>query len=177
MKRLSMKAVYIMALSVLLYSCAEHEDDEGMGDDDAMVESAEVETTGSGSMASDAALSSFSNDYPSATGAEWESEDNMHEVTFNNGGKQMTAVYTMDGRRFATEIPISKEMLPEPVMKNAGAMGDIQEVEQITLADGTIHYGVQVAGKDYIFDEAGSMVESDIMDDDDTEEDNRDIRD
>lgn len=175
MKRPSMKAVYVMALSVLLYSCAEHEDDEGMGDDDATVESAEMPTTGV--MASDAALSSFSNDYPSATNAEWDNEDELFEVTFNNNGSQMTATYTMDGDRFSTRVAISREMLPEPVMKNATAMGDITEVEQITLADGRIHYGVEVAGDDYIFDETGSMIENDAIDNDDTEDDNRDIRD
>lgn len=155
-----MKQVYILALSLFLFSCGEkHEDDEGMGDDDATVEEVMPTSTELSSTPPEVVTTAFAADYHDAENPQWMVNDGMYKVTFTTGNTEMHAVYMPDGSRYMTEIAISQEMLPKVVSDAAGAMGTITNTTQRTMADGTVQYGIKVADRDYIFDETGSMID------------------
>lgn len=155
-----MKQLYILALSLFLFSCGEkHEDDEGMGDDDATTEEVMTAPTELSSTPPEVVTSMFANDYHDAENPQWMVNNGMYKVTFTTGATEMHAVYMPDGTRYMTEISISQEMLPKVVAEAAAAMGEITKTTQITMADGKVQYGVKVADRDYIFDETGSMIE------------------
>src|SRR5690606_27359683 len=124
-----MKLLYVLFLAMCVSGCAEQKDDEGMGDDDNTIEAPAAVPSSSAAPA--AATAAFAAEYPEAVNPQWELEDEMYEVTFNNGTKQMIAIYTLEGQKYATEIEVTKEMLPEVVLKAATALGEISEVKQI----------------------------------------------
>ena len=86
-----MKAIYVLALALFMFSCNEAKDDEGMGDDDAT-----VETTMSINVPQ-AVKDAFAATYPNATDIEWEMEDGKYEVEFEVEDNEMSVLYNADG--------------------------------------------------------------------------------
>jgi uncharacterized protein YxeA len=60
----------------------------------------------------DAVMASFKKDYAAATQVIWQNLDNLTQVSFTLGGRQLYAFYDADGERVGTATYISSSRLP-----------------------------------------------------------------
>ncbi len=159
-----MRSIFILAAAIFMFSCNEKAAET--------TDTEEVSTEMVADMSvPDAVTSAFAAEYPDATEVEWEAEGGGYEASFKNGAAEISALYSPDGTKAATEISIDASALPEAVSKAASAMGAITEAAQITNADGSIHYEAEVGGKDYIYDVAGNLIKEEPEEHDDEDED------
>lgn len=108
-----------------------------------------------------AAKTAFEKKFTGAKKVKWEKEDGNYEVTFEQNGKEMSAIYTPKGVLQETEHAIKISELPVPVaayMKAHYKGVAIKDAAKITKADGTVLYEAAIKGKDVVFDANGKFV-------------------
>ena len=112
----------------------------------------------------------FQKQFPSAKEPEWEKEDGKFEVSFEQDGKEMSAVFTPgNGALEETEVEIKKEDLPAQALAYISQNykdEKIQEMAKITKANGEINFEAEVKGKDLIFDSNGNFLTAEEEDKD-----------
>ncbi len=106
--------------------------------------------------------SSFAKQFPTAT-AKWEKEDGKYEAGFKVADKEMSALFSTDGKMTESEVSMKQAELPASVLayvKENYKGKSIKECAKITKADGTVVYEAEVNGKDLIFDDKGKFIKS-----------------
>lgn len=107
-----------------------------------------------------AAKAAFAKAYPGMSKAAWEKEDGNYEVSFENGGKKMSALYDAKGVLKESEVSIQVSELPAAVITymNQHYKGiNIKGAAKITKPDGSIQYEAELKGKDILFDSTGKF--------------------
>ena len=101
--------------------------------------------------------------FPTAHNEKWEKEDQNFEAEFNLNKKEMSALYSPEGKLIETEVEIALGELPTPIVnyvsKNLSGK-KIKEASKITDDTGTVSFEAEVDGKDYIFDASGNLLKS-----------------
>jgi hypothetical protein len=104
----------------------------------------------------------FQKQFPGAKEAEWENEEGNYEVSFEQDGKKMNAVFTTaNGALDETEVEIKKEELPALAIAYLSQNykdEKIEEAAKITKANGEINFEAEVKGKDLMFDANGNFL-------------------
>jgi hypothetical protein len=112
----------------------------------------------------------FQKQFPSAKEAKWENEDGKFEVSFEQDGKEMSAVFTpVNGALEETEVEIKKEDLPAQALAYISQNykdEKIEETAKITKANGEINFEAEVKGRDLIFDSNGNFLTAEEEDED-----------
>jgi hypothetical protein len=109
-----------------------------------------------------AAKSAFEKAYTGASKAKWTKEKADFEVSFVQGGKEMSAVYDANGILKETEVEIKESELPAAAaeyIKLHFKGAKITETAKITKSDGKIMYEAEVKKKDLMFDADGKYLE------------------
>jgi len=107
------------------------------------------------------AKSAFAKAYPNATKVKWEKEDGNFEVTFEDKGNEMSAIYSPNGVFMEIEHEMKVAELPASVstyMKTHYKGVTVKGAAKITKADGSIMYEAALKGKDVLFDANGKFV-------------------
>lgn len=107
-----------------------------------------------------AVKATFAKQFPTAT-AKWEKEDGNYEAGFKMDGKDMSALFTVDGTITESEVSMKPADLPSKVHAyvNANYKGKtIKEGAKITKADGTVNYEAEINGVDVLFDANGKFL-------------------
>lgn len=105
----------------------------------------------------------FAKAYPAATQVKYEKEDGNYEVEFVLNGKEMSAVYDLNGALLATEEPVKANELPPAALTyyNAHYKGiAIKETTRIKDSKGVTTYEVGTQKKDIIFDATGRFLKA-----------------
>ncbi len=106
-------------------------------------------------------VTAFKKAFPSAQQVHYGKEDNNFEISFADGGKKKSAVYTPAGQLVETETEITAAELPAAVMPyfQSHYKGvKIHETAKIVDAKGAVTYEVGIKGKDIIFDSKGKFL-------------------
>jgi len=106
-----------------------------------------------------AVKTAFYKQYP-GTVPKWDKEDNRYEAEFKHHGKEMSAVFDLDGTLQESEMEISVNELPS-VARNyvkTHYNTSIKEASKITLGSGAVEYEAEIKGKDIMFDANGNFV-------------------
>lgn len=109
-----------------------------------------------------ASKEAFAKAHPNVTG-KWEKEEGDYEVTFREGGKDMSCVIDKAGKIKETETVIPLGALPAAVTAYIAKHYKgvkVKEAASIVKADGTTTYEVEIKGKDVLFDAAGNLVKT-----------------
>lgn len=106
------------------------------------------------------AKAAFAKAHPNVAG-KWEKEDGNYEVSFKEGGKNMSCVIDKSGSIQETETEIAVSELPAPVaaylaMHYKGIK--VKEAASIVKKDGKTVYEAEIKGKDVLFDAQGNLV-------------------
>lgn len=107
-----------------------------------------------------AAKTAFAKAYPGVKGV-WEKEDGNYEVTFETGGKKMSAIYDAKGAFKESEVEMEASQLPAIVstyMSQHYKGITVKGAAKITKADGSINYEAAIKGKDVLFDANGKFI-------------------
>ncbi|KAA5534524.1 hypothetical protein F0919_07845 [Taibaiella lutea] len=107
------------------------------------------------------AKAGFESKFPGATNVKWEKEDDMLEVNFKQGGKEMSALFETNGTLTETETEIAVTALPASAsayMKQHYAGKKVKEAAKIVKADGSVNYEAEVEKKDVLFDADGKFI-------------------
>lgn len=108
-----------------------------------------------------AAKNAFAKSFTGAKKVKWEKEDGNYEVTFEQNGKEMSAIYNPKGLLQETEYAIKISELPASVtsyLKSHYKGVAVKDAAKITKADGTVLYEAGIKGKDVLFDVNGKFV-------------------
>lgn len=108
-----------------------------------------------------AVKTSFAKAYPKVKVASWEKENGGYEASFKQAEKQMSAVFSADGKLLESEVDIKPSELPAAALTylKAQRKGEpIKEAAKITKANGEINYEAEVRGKDLLFDKTGKYI-------------------
>ncbi len=106
------------------------------------------------------AKAAFAKAFPGVKGV-WEKEDGNYEVSFETGGKKMSAIYDAKGVLKESEEEMEPSKLPTSVstyMSQHYKGITIKGAAKITKADGSINYEAAIKGKDVIFDATGKFI-------------------
>lgn len=109
-----------------------------------------------------ASKEAFAKAHPNVIG-KWEKEEGDYEVTFREGGKDMSCVIDKAGKIKETETVIPLSALPAAVTAYIAKHYKgvkVKEAASIVKADGTTTYEVEIKGKDVLFDAAGNLVKT-----------------
>lgn len=109
-----------------------------------------------------AAKEAFVKAHPNITG-KWEKEGTDYEVTFKEGGKDMSCVIDKAGMIKETETVMPASELPAPVTAYIAKHykgTKVKEAATIVKADGTTVYEAEIKGKDVMFDAQGNPVKT-----------------
>lgn len=159
-----MKKIFILALSVLLYSCQETKEEVA----EEATEIADVVTK----MAPPEAVAvAFASSFPDVKDVGWEKEGDMYEASFTTDGNETSVIYTADGSHYATETEIATGDLPPAVQNAASTNGNITEACKIILTGGAMQYEVEAGDKDYVYDDKGNLVATEEDDEDEGNDD------
>ncbi len=102
----------------------------------------------------------FTKQFAGAT-AKWEKENGEYEAGFKMDGKDMSALFTADGKMTESEVSMKPADLPAKVQAYAKENykgKTIKEGAKITKADGTVNYEAEVNGVDVLFDANGKFL-------------------
>lgn len=102
----------------------------------------------------------FMKAHPNVSG-KWEKEEGSYEVTFKEGGKDMSCVIDKSGTIQETETVIPVSELPAAITASIAQQYKgvkVKEAATISKADGTTLYEAQINGKDIFFDAAGKLI-------------------
>jgi hypothetical protein len=102
----------------------------------------------------------FAKQFAGAT-AKWEKENGEYEAGFKMEGKEMSALFTADGKMTESEVSIKPTELPAKVRAYVKANYKDKKIKagaKITKADGTINYEAEVNGVDVMFDSDGKFL-------------------
>jgi hypothetical protein len=116
---------------------------------------------------------SFATAHPGIKGT-WEKEEGNYEVSFKEGGKEMSCVINAAGNITETETSMSAQELPQPAkdyMQLHYKGVKIKEAARIVNANGEVTYEAEVNKKDVIFDSKGNFLR---VDDKEKEDDDKD---
>lgn len=111
--------------------------------------------------APDAAKAAFAKAYPNATKVKWEKEDGNYEVSFVQGGNELSAIYNSKGVLQESEQEMKVNELPAAIvtyMKEHYKGITVKGAAKITKADGSVNYEAAVKGKDVLFDANGKFL-------------------
>ena len=106
---------------------------------------------------------SFKKSFPNAQNVKWEKENHQFEAEFKIDKKEMSALFSADGKLMETEFEISVSSLPVAISNYLAKnlLGKkIKEASKITDSNGKVSYEAEVDGKDYLFDEVGNFIKS-----------------
>ena len=105
-----------------------------------------------------AAVTAFNQKFSTVKELKWGKEKNGEwEAEFEQGGVDMSANYTADGKWLETETEIKVAELPAPVF--AALKGKkVKEAAKIQRPDGSTVYEAEVKHKDLLFDANGNLV-------------------
>ena len=107
-----------------------------------------------------ASKEAFAKAHPNVTG-KWEKEEADYEVTFKEGGRDMSCVIDKSGSIKETETVIPASDLPAPVTAYIASHYKgvkVKEAAIIVKADGTTVYEAEISGKDLLFDKNGNLL-------------------
>jgi hypothetical protein len=107
-----------------------------------------------------AVKAAFAKQFAGAT-AKWEKENGEYEAGFKMEGKEMSALFTADGKMTESEISIKPTELPAKVLAYVKANYKDKKIKagaKITKADGTINYEAEINGVDVMFDSDGKFL-------------------
>ena len=109
-----------------------------------------------------ASKQAFFKAHPNVTG-KWEKEEGDYEVSFREGGKDMSCVIDKAGNIKETETVIPVSALPAAVtasLANHYKGIKVREAARIVKADGTTTYEAEIKGKDVLFDANGNVLKT-----------------
>lgn len=117
----------------------------------------------------------FASLYPNMKAEEWEKEGLNYEAEFEQNKTETSVVFDANGNLISTETEIAVNSLPKNISdyfaKNKAGM-KISEASEITAADGTVTYEVEIKDGDYLFDANGNFIRKTTGDE--TEENDKD---
>jgi Putative beta-lactamase-inhibitor-like, PepSY-like len=102
----------------------------------------------------------FAKQFVGAT-AKWEKENGEYEAGFTMDGKEMSALFTADGKMTESEVSMKPTELPTKVLAYVKANykdKKIKGVAKITKVDGSVNYEAEVNGVDVMFDADGKFL-------------------
>ncbi len=102
----------------------------------------------------------FAKQFPTAT-AKWEKEKGDYEAGFKMNGKEMSALFSVDGKMTESEVSIKPTDLTASILsylKTNYKDKKIKGAAKITKADGSINYEAEVNGVDVMFDADGKFL-------------------
>ncbi len=103
----------------------------------------------------------FSTLYKGAKAGKWIKEKNNYEAEFMVAGSEMSVLIDATGKLLETETEMPASALPQAV-RDACAKNfvgkKIKEVAKIVDDKGAVKYEANIEGKDYLFDETGTLV-------------------
>ncbi len=101
--------------------------------------------------------------FPGVEVDSWEHEGNFYEATFEFNRHFLSVLFDATGRILFTEEDIDPSLLPEGIksyiVKNLKGK-KVREAAKIIDSSGKITYSADVAGGDYVFDAAGTLLKS-----------------
>jgi hypothetical protein len=103
----------------------------------------------------------FLNEFPSVKGTRWDKEENNFEASFDNNKLDQSVVFDGEGNILETEAEIEISKLPQAAkdyLSSTYPEKKIKEIAQITDAQKTITYEVEISGMDVIFSEQGKFI-------------------
>jgi Putative beta-lactamase-inhibitor-like, PepSY-like len=107
-----------------------------------------------------AVKAAFAKQFAGAT-AKWEKENGEYEAGFKMDGKEMSALFTADGKMTESEVSIKPTDLPAKVLAYVKANYKDKKIKggaKITKADGVVNYEAEVNGVDVMFDANGKFL-------------------
>jgi Putative beta-lactamase-inhibitor-like, PepSY-like len=107
-----------------------------------------------------AVKAAFAKQFVGAT-AKWEKENGEYEAGFKIDGKDMSALFSADGKMTESEVSIKPIELPAKILTYVKANYKDKKIKgaaKITKADGTINYEAEVNGVDVMFDADGKYL-------------------
>ena len=111
----------------------------------------------------DTVLKTLNAKFPDVEVASWEHEGNFYEATFEFNKRFLSVLFDGTGRIIFTEEDIDPASLPEGIktyiVKNLKGK-KVREAAKIIDSAGKITYSADVAGSDYVFDAAGTLLKS-----------------
>ena len=93
--------------------------------------------------------------------AKWEKEDGQYEAVFKMDEKEMSALFSTDGKMTESEVSMQPTELPTKILtyvKKNYKGKKIKTAAKITKADGTVNYEAEVSGLDVMFDADGKFL-------------------
>jgi hypothetical protein len=117
----------------------------------------------------------FEAKHPGVT-PEWEKEGAEYEAEYMANGREHSIVFTAAGVVVAEEMEITAKELPAAIteyVKNHLNGKKIDEAARINQADGKVIYEAEVGGKDYLFDDKGSLLGTEEEDGEDEDGDDK----
>jgi Putative beta-lactamase-inhibitor-like, PepSY-like len=93
--------------------------------------------------------------------AKWEKENGEYEAGFKMNGKEMSALFTADGKMTESEVSMLPTDLPAKVLAYVKANYKAKKIKggaKITKADGTVNYEAALNGMDAMFDADGKFL-------------------
>jgi len=108
-----------------------------------------------------AAVTAFNQRFQNVQKIDWGKEKNGEwEAEFKQGGAEMSANFSAEGKWLETETEIKIADLPAAVQ--AAVKGEkVKEASKILRADGSTVYEAEVKGKDLIYDASGKLLSQD----------------
>lgn len=114
-----------------------------------------------------AVLEAFTASHPNVTDVDWEPEDDgTYEVEFEFQDAEFAERYRADGQLIESATELDEQQLPVAVMQSIARQYpdyEIEDVDQLTSADGRISYRIELEGDDLemdvIFNADGSLVD------------------
>jgi actin-like ATPase involved in cell morphogenesis len=103
----------------------------------------------------------FQKQFAGAKDVKWGREEGNFEVNFEQGEKEMSAVFTPSGVLDETEVEIKNNELPPAVVTYISHnynSAEVEEAARITKANGEVLYEAEADGKDLIFDATGKFL-------------------
>jgi hypothetical protein len=107
-----------------------------------------------------AAKAAFAKAYPGAIKVKWEKENGEYEVTFEQKGQELSAIYNTKGVFQEAELEMKVSDLPAAITSymKAHYKAAVKGAAKITKADGTVNYEATLKGKDVMFDANGKFI-------------------
>jgi Putative beta-lactamase-inhibitor-like, PepSY-like len=102
----------------------------------------------------------FAKQFAGAT-AKWEKENGEYEAGFTMDGKDMSALFTADGKLMESEVSMKPSELSAKILAYIKANYKDKKIKggaKITKADGVVNYEAEVNGVDVMFDANGKFL-------------------
>jgi Putative beta-lactamase-inhibitor-like, PepSY-like len=107
-----------------------------------------------------AVKTAFAKQFVGAT-AKWEKENAEYEAGFKMDGKEMSALFTAEGKMTESEVSMKPTELSAKILAYLKANYKDKKIKgaaKITKADGTVNYEAEVNGVDVMFDANGKFL-------------------